>query len=91
MLLSYPWQKFYLLKEAIIQEADEVPPRQSKISCFIIVLMLLGMNQYAEANVSNYLEPGFLFPTFSKMVRFAPYKQIGIVFTLNNNNNHNNI
>ena len=31
---------------------------------------------------------GYLFPTFSKMVWFAPYKQIGIVFTLNNNNNN---
>ena len=34
-----------------------------------------------------YLPIGYLFPTFSKMVWFAPYKQIGIVFTLNNNNN----
>ena len=31
---------------------------------------------------------GYLFPTFSKMVWFAPYKQIGIVFTLNNNNDN---
>ena len=29
---------------------------------------------------------GYLFPKFSKVVWFAPYKQIGIVFTLNNNN-----
>ena len=33
--------------------------------------------------------PRYVFPTFSKMVWFAMYKQIGIVFTLNNNNNKN--
>ena len=47
----------------------------------------------AESNPQylGYLFPTFskiLFPTFSKMVQFAPYKQIiGIVLTLNNNNN----
>ena len=34
--------------------------------------------------MSNPQYLGYLFPTFSKMVWYAPYKQIGIVFTLNN-------
>ena len=37
----------------------------------------------------NWMENIANMPAFSKMVRFAPYKQIGIVFTLDNNNNNN--
>ena len=38
---------------------------------------------------SNPQYLGYLFPTFSKVVCFAPYNKIGIVFILNNNNNNN--
>ena len=47
-----------------------------------------GMAHYmknAKTSIRLREYTGYLFPKFSKMVWFAPYKQIGIVFTLNNN------
>ena len=54
-----------------------------------VVNILTSIYFYLKREVERnpqYL--GYLFPTFSKMVRFAPYKKIRIVFTLNNNNNN---
>ena len=50
----------------------------------------LNTESSTESEVVGVSDYGYLFPTFSKMVWFAPYKQIGIVFILNTTTNNNN-